>query len=168
MQVSSKHLSLASVVFQKMLQGNFRESTTLKSTGRVDIPLPSDDPEALTILLNICHLRMSKVPLTVLLPTLAQLACLVDKYGFHEAVVPFSIGWIDGAKPPGNFPWTTLAFTQYMAIYYCFNRPLEFSGVTANATRSLKDKLVVTDLPIPSSYIGKLNPTTLLKGSFIT
>lgn len=73
-----------------MLQGQFRESASLQSAGHVKIPLPDDDPEALTILLNICHLQMKQVPHIVDQHTLASIACLVDKYCFHEAVGPFA------------------------------------------------------------------------------
>jgi hypothetical protein len=54
MLVSSRHLMLASPVFKAMLQhSNFKEGQELHVNGKVEIPLPDDDPEAFKILLDI-------------------------------------------------------------------------------------------------------------------
>jgi hypothetical protein len=54
MLVSSRHLMLASPVFKAMLQhSNFKEGEELHSTGKVEVPLPDDDPDAFKILLDI-------------------------------------------------------------------------------------------------------------------
>ncbi|TPX25220.1 hypothetical protein DIZ76_010670 [Coccidioides immitis] len=158
MRVSSKHLSLASVVFKQMLQGKFWESATLQSTGCVEIPLPDNNPEALAILLNICHVQMSNVPRTVSQRTMAQIACLVNKYYFHEVVLPFLDVWVDSMKPDNIGCLTSSALVELMAIYCCFNRPDELRGITQEAIVSLCTNLEVTDLPIPSSYIDKSKP----------
>lgn len=69
---------------------------------------------------------MSKVRLTMSLPRLAQLACLVDKYCFHELAVPFARGWVDSVTPADYNQLTNYEFAEYMTIYYCFNRSAEF------------------------------------------
>lgn len=46
MLVSAKHLMLASPVFYAMFKYNFLEGDTLRSTGRVEVPLPDDDAGA--------------------------------------------------------------------------------------------------------------------------
>ncbi|KMP02016.1 hypothetical protein CIRG_02155 [Coccidioides immitis RMSCC 2394] len=137
MRVSSKHLSLASVVFKQMLQGKFWESATLQSTGCVEIPLPDNNPEALAILLNICHVQMSNVPRTVSQRTMAQIACLVNKYYFHEVILPFLDVWVDSMKPDNIGCLTSSALVELMAIYCCFNRPDELRGITQEAIVSL-------------------------------
>jgi hypothetical protein len=46
MLVSSRHLILASSVFEAMLQDRFKEGQALRSTGYLELPLPDDDPVA--------------------------------------------------------------------------------------------------------------------------
>lgn len=142
-----------------MLQGKFRESVTLHSTGHVEVPLPDDDPTALTIILNISHLRVRKVPRTVKQSTLAQIACLVDKYCFHEAVETFSDGWVNHLKDKAEVDSTSSAdIAELLAVYYCFHRETEFGEVSKKAILNLKDDLAVRKFPIPSSYVGMLPP----------
>ncbi|GIZ45836.1 hypothetical protein CKM354_000898700 [Cercospora kikuchii] len=59
-QVSSAVLSKASPVFQAMLGPNFREGQQLRSNGNtepVEIPLPDDDPKAMTLMCRLLHCR---------------------------------------------------------------------------------------------------------------
>jgi hypothetical protein len=54
MLVSSRHLMLVSPVFKAMLQhSNFKEGNELQTNGKVEVPLPDDDPDAFKILLDI-------------------------------------------------------------------------------------------------------------------
>lgn len=81
MRVSSKHMILASSVFEAMLQpGRFKEEIDLDSNGKAEIPLPDDDSEPFVILLDIIHGRPRKVPRVVNLHLLSGLAVLIDKY----------------------------------------------------------------------------------------
>jgi hypothetical protein len=102
MQACLKALGLASPVLKRMLNGKFREGTTLQATGSVEIPLPDDDAEALTILLNIFHHRTRQVPHSVSVEILSDLARLVDKYDCHEAVEMFSKYWVDNFEPSAS------------------------------------------------------------------
>lgn len=101
LQVSSKHMILASSVFKAMLQRNgFKEGCTLASTGAVEVPLPDDRPEAFITILDIIHGRTRKVPRKIELDMLTKIAVLVDKYSFHEAVEMFSDMWVARLDPP--------------------------------------------------------------------
>ncbi|KAK5734408.1 hypothetical protein LTR17_008906 [Elasticomyces elasticus] len=57
LRVSSAALSLGSPVFKAMLSVRFREGHELALNSRIDVPLPEDDGEAMTILCNVLHHR---------------------------------------------------------------------------------------------------------------
>jgi hypothetical protein len=99
MLVSSKHLMSASTVFKAMLRaGAFQEGQTLNSTGRVSIPLPDDNPDAMKVLLDILHHRNRQVPKTVTLSLMTHLTILVDKYQMVEVLEAYQPIWLaDGA-----------------------------------------------------------------------
>ncbi|EFW14611.1 conserved hypothetical protein [Coccidioides posadasii str. Silveira] len=157
LSVSSKHLNLASIVFKQTLQGKFRETTTLQSTACVEIPLPNDDPEALTILLDICQVQMSNMPRTVSQRIMVQISCLVDQSYFNEVVLPFSDVWVDSVKPDNIECLFPQGLVELMAIYCCFNRPDKLREITQEAIGILCTNLEVNNLPIPSSYIDAIN-----------
>lgn len=77
-RVSSQCIIIASPVFRAMLQGGFKESLTLKSTGELRLQLPDDDPDSFTILLDILHHHTKKVPRLVSLSRLTKLAILIN------------------------------------------------------------------------------------------
>jgi hypothetical protein len=136
-----------------MLQRKFNESNVLRATGSVEIPLPDDDPDAFLILLNIIHGHIRKVPLRVDLPTLTQLAILVDKYDVHEAVEMFSNIWFDNLKH--EIPQTfTDDIPSWICICWVFAKPSEFKQTTRLALRQGRDELQPDGLPIPSSVAG--------------
>ncbi|RAL60359.1 hypothetical protein DID88_000135 [Monilinia fructigena] len=86
MLVSSKHMVLVSPVFKAMLQWtNFKDGYATKAHGKVEVPLPDDDPDAMRILVDIVH------------------SVLVDKYRLHEAVQIYSDMWISHAKKEVSF-----------------------------------------------------------------
>ncbi|KAM3155659.1 hypothetical protein ABEW05_003800 [Botrytis cinerea] len=91
--VSSKHMSLASPVFKAMLQGGFIEAITLKTTGKLELPLPDDDPAAMKILIDMIHGRMKLIPRKINLEMFTKLAILVDKYHCAEIACPYPDIW---------------------------------------------------------------------------
>lgn len=88
MLVSSKILLMvASPVFKAMLlQGNFREGRELQTTGKLSLPLPDDNPDAMRILMDIIHYRNRQVAKKLLFRMLVHIAILVDKYQLLEVV----------------------------------------------------------------------------------
>jgi hypothetical protein len=95
MLVSSKHMMLASPVFKAMLQAStFKEGQKLSAAGKVEVPLPEDDPNAIEVALNIIHGRNKLVPRVLSLELLTSVSLLVDKYQMAEAVQCFSDTWI--------------------------------------------------------------------------
>ncbi len=95
MLVSSKHMMLASPVFKAMLQtSTFEEGRKLNAAGKVEVPLPEDNPTAFEVVLNIIHGRNKLVPRVLSLELLTSVSLLVDKYQMAEAVECFSDTWI--------------------------------------------------------------------------
>jgi len=97
MRVNHKMVMQASPVFKAMLKFTFLEGNTLRRTGRVEVPLPEDDPVPFAVLLDIIHGRdrWPRVPRQVDLSFLTRLAILVDKYELLSVVSPFVKEWFE-------------------------------------------------------------------------
>ena len=95
MRVSSKHITLASRYFQRMLQGQWKEGEQLRSRGHVEIHIEENwEVDTFIILLNIIHCRSKAVPKTVNLETLVDLTVLADFYDCVDAVHFYAGAWI--------------------------------------------------------------------------
>lgn len=94
LQVSSRHLSLASKVFCQCLEG-------LPVGGKDErtIPLSHDDFGAIQILLNIIHGWTRRVPRRMDVEVLSRVVFLIDKYEFHEAAEIFTDMWSESLRP---------------------------------------------------------------------
>jgi hypothetical protein len=137
----------------------FPEGATLLFTGRVEVPLPDDDPVAFAILMDIIHGKYG-VPRIVSLTMLGALALLVDKYQLQKAVSRYSGHWIDGVKRdipqaicPDLFHW--------LSISWVFQAPEEFNHVTRILERESNgldldtfSKELNEYLPIPQIVTG--------------
>lgn len=98
---------LASVYFQKMFSGQWREGQELNANESVELEMPDTDPKAFLIILNIIHLRGSVVPQYVDLETLTELAVLTDYFQCHDALGPYPVLWREGqTKYPGRSAMT--------------------------------------------------------------
>ncbi|KAF7863212.1 hypothetical protein EAF04_007294 [Stromatinia cepivora] len=166
MLVSSKHMVLVSPVFKAMLQwSNFKDGYAMKAHGKVEVPLPDDDPEAMRILVDIVHCHHKDVPRKVKLSLLTHLAILVDKYRLHEAVQIYSDMWISHAKK--KFPSTmaedgTEVCLQWLCISWVFEKGRDFTAMTRifqqESTQSLSEMISDSawDIPVPSTVIDNI------------
>ncbi|KAF5660007.1 hypothetical protein FHETE_9174 [Fusarium heterosporum] len=91
-QVSTKHLSIASPVFSKMIQGNFQELQP-NDKGLLEIRASDWNTRALLILLDIIHGHHCQVPRKLDLDTITQVGFLVDYYDCLEIVKVFFDHW---------------------------------------------------------------------------
>ena len=91
--VSSKILSLASPVFNAMLNSKFREGQNATSGPRT-ITLPDDDVDAMTVVCHALHHMTHRVPVHLISTKLNTLAILCDKYGCVQAMKPWSRTWL--------------------------------------------------------------------------
>jgi hypothetical protein len=161
MRVSSKHLILASPTFCTSLDSDtFPEGRTLQIEGSVVVPLPDEDPEAMTILMHIIHGLTSKVPRYVSLETLTKIAGVVNHRQMHDAVEFFSDTWIEKLKPTVNaLPGShTTEVLEWLFIVWVFQKEDEFRKVSQVLQRESDDTLedeVDEGPPIPASIICK-------------
>jgi len=162
MLVSSRHLSLASPVFKAMLQHSFKEGETLLQAGKVEVPLPDDDPIAFGILMRILHAQNHLVPKAVDVSLLAKLAILVDKYGLHNAAGVWADAWV--AKLSQSIPQTLdKNLVLWICIAWVFRQSEVFEAVILIAAKSPADDLLqisnnipgFPDLPLPVNMIGR-------------
>ena len=124
--VSSKVLSLASPVFAAMFTHGFREGENLSSSSPRLIPLPDDDPAALTLLCKILHFRTADIPTTLEVVALANIAILCDKYDCANCVRPWSMLWLPQLLPRAGDD----GFRKLLFITYALDLPDAFSEVT--------------------------------------
>lgn len=157
MRVSSRHLALASTVFDHLLKGQFAESRALISAGTVQVPLPGDDAATLQIILNIVHGHLRKVPRDVDFAMLTQIAILTDKYCLHEVTEMFTDTWF--AKLKASIP---KIFNEELISWLCITWVLRKREAFKHSTRLMVQegytsfaKDTKSDLPIPVSVLGK-------------
>jgi BTB/POZ domain len=157
MLVSSKHLMLASPVFKAMLQhSNFKEGDTLRSSGKVKVELPDDDPAALRILLDIIHGRVRQVPRHVNLKIMTELSVLVDKYQMLEVVELYVEVWMSTLK--SSVPmFFTADLLAWLSISWVFGLADIFKQISRIAMRGSTDLFGAHEshLPIPQPVFGK-------------
>lgn len=153
-RVSSKHLTYASPVFQKMLDGPWREGTENSDTSLREIQAGDWETEPLRILLNIIHGRYREVPKQLDLLTLTKVAVLVDYYNCHEIVEFCADRWISQLenKLPTSYG---IECVLWICVSSVFQREQPFRAMTALAVKQSRGTLDSTNLPIVD-IIGKL------------
>ncbi|KAL2071693.1 hypothetical protein VTL71DRAFT_12928 [Oculimacula yallundae] len=159
MRVSSRKLMKASPVFKAMIKNSFMEGNTLRATGKVEVPLPDDDPVAFGLLMDIVHGTKGRTVPQMTTLFLTSVAILVDKYQLLKCVADISDEWIDSLQ--GDIPKTfTPDLIHWLCISWVFRRPVEFNTVTRIAEReSLGPDLepfspaLNVNLPIPQRVI---------------
>ena len=89
-QVSSRSLSLASPVFRTMFSSKFAEGCAVTSASACNVPLPEDDPSAVTLLCMILHHRPEVLEVTVGSKLMSDMATLADKYDCASSLALWS------------------------------------------------------------------------------
>jgi len=93
--VSSKVLTLASPVFAKMFNSQFREGLSNRAASRgPPIPLPDDDGPAFVVFCAAIHHQTDEVPKEVTLACLENIGIICDKYSCTKALAPWSEMWL--------------------------------------------------------------------------
>ncbi|RHZ57294.1 BTB/POZ domain-containing protein [Aspergillus thermomutatus] len=155
-QVSAKHLMLASPVFKKALSGKWKEGSTFVRTGSVEIDTEGWDVEAFLILLRILHCQHHRLPKRVSLELAVKIAVLADYYECNDLVGFIRDAWIDHLRE--ELPKTysrNLILWLWIAWYFKF--PIKFKRATSIAMSQSKDEIVSLDLPIPMRIIYEMN-----------
>ncbi|KAK2756129.1 hypothetical protein FQN54_005537 [Arachnomyces sp. PD_36] len=110
LQVCMKRLASTSKVWSDLISDNesqlpsMSEATTalafypsITQDWRAKMEIYDDDPRALSIFLDIIHLRFTRLPLSVTFDELYKIAQFSEKYGVYETFLPFAEKWA------GNF-----------------------------------------------------------------
>lgn len=159
LNVSSKHLTLASPVFKTLLRDGFAESKDLNKGLAAEVRLPEDDPAALWLLLYIIHGQPKKAPDWVDLSMLSEVAVLVDKYELHEATEIITDTWFTIVeKANSNVTASLSQHLQLICVSWVFRKPGMFFQMTHLAMRYSDRGLAaegVVDLPIPVKILGR-------------
>lgn len=153
-KVSSRHLTLASRVFKNKLQFSSSKGTR-QSDGRVHLKLSEGfDPQAVSIVLNAVHARGSKVPRSVDLETLAQIAIFVDRFQLLDAVEVYAERWI--SKLEGDIPETyNRDLVLWLYISHVFRHSDIFKAVSKTAAAQSHGPIQTLNLPIREKIISR-------------
>jgi hypothetical protein len=154
-------MMLASPVFKAMLQhSTFKEGKKLSSAGKVEVPLPDDDPTPFRIVLDIIHGRNKQVPRKIDLEMLTKMSIVVDKYQMTEGVQSYSEGWIEALREDLPTKYVTEKDTnlvhRWLGISWVFEKSEEFKKMTqlveqgcwANLVEDMEEGLPIPDLVI--------------------
>jgi hypothetical protein len=163
-QVSAKHLTLASPYFKSLLTSRWKESIAYFEKAHTEVSMEDCSIEALLILLRVIHCQYYQVPKTLSFEMLAEVASLTDYYKCREAVDVLAERWIIALEE--NIPTSySRDVILWMWISWFFNLPVQFKQATSTAMTCSNGLIVDLGLPIPQHILGKkqtsflLNPT---------
>jgi hypothetical protein len=153
MRLSSKHLSLASEYFRKLMTSDWIE-TKAENGYSYTITAEEWDKEALLLLMNIIHGQTQKVALEVDLVVLAKIATLVDYYKCHKAVHFFATIWINqlGTPLPSSYERDLLL---RLFVSYVFSDERAFQKLTKTIIYESRGPIHTLGLAIPEEIIGE-------------
>ncbi|PKX90722.1 uncharacterized protein P174DRAFT_506358 [Aspergillus novofumigatus IBT 16806] len=166
-QVSAKHLMLASSVFKKILTGGWKESVAYLQKGSVEITADGWDIEALLILLRAIHSQHYHIPRKLTLEMLAKVTVLADYYECKEAMCVWSTIWIDALEEKIPSTYSRDLFL-WLWISWFSKLPTQFKQLTSTAmSRSNGWISNGLGLPIPDKVMGKARRTLLVAQSLM-
>ncbi|RHZ65380.1 hypothetical protein CDV55_106425 [Aspergillus turcosus] len=153
-QVSAKHLILASSFFKKLLKGAWKESLTYLQKGSVEITADTWDIEALLILLRVVHGQYYHVPRKITLETLAKVAVLANYYDCREALDILLNIWINALEEtiPKSYSRDLIL---WLWVSWFFQLPAQFREATSTAMSCSNNRIDNLGLPIPDNVISK-------------
>lgn len=153
-QVSAKHLILASPVFKKILTGGWKESATYLQKGSVEITAEGWDIEALLILLRIIHCQYHHIPRKLALEVLAKVAVLAEYYDCGETVRFLGQIWINALEEaiPSTYCRDLIL---WLWVSWFFQLPSQFKKATSTVMSWCNSWIDNLGLPIPDNVISK-------------
>lgn len=152
-QVSAKHLMLASPVFKKALSGGWKESFTFVNKRSVEIKVDSWDIGAFVIFMKIIHCRLNAIPRKLNLELLSKITALADYYGCLNIMSIFRDVWINQLR--NNFPTSHCRdLLLWLWISWAFRVHDLFQKATLTAMAQSNGWITNLGLPIPDKIIG--------------
>ncbi|EFW23228.1 hypothetical protein D8B26_006732 [Coccidioides posadasii str. Silveira] len=153
MRLSSKHLILASRYFQRMLGGDWKEGCILRDGRQLEVTEEGWKSGPFLILMNIIHGRTKKVPRTVTIDVLTEIASLVDYYECLEVVEIMAEIWTSKI----TIPHVTLKdIAQCIWLSYTFRWESKFKTWTKRAILTLEGPFYTQGLPIPDRILNEI------------
>jgi hypothetical protein len=155
--VSSHCLGLASPVFSTMFNSRMKEGINNRppSLTPYPLPLPEDDPEAMTLLCNIIHHRVVDIPRNPSLTCLKKLAVLCNKYDCLSICSAWGELWLAARMEPS----LANEFNELLCVAYILDIPEAFSRISWKILEAQRGSFVslpgLTDHElIPSHLLG--------------
>ncbi|RFU81848.1 hypothetical protein TARUN_357 [Trichoderma arundinaceum] len=154
MRLSSKHLSLASAYFQRLISGDWTE-TQPKDGYSYTITAQEWDEKALVLLMNIIHGRTTHVPRCVSVEMLAKLGILVNYYKCYEAVKFYTDTWVSllNLLPLPLVYGRELLFRLFVS--WVFLDGITFATLTKVILYNSRGPMHSLGLPMSHQVIGK-------------
>lgn len=149
MLVSSKLLALASPVFKAMFNSKFREGSTIRSVQKpLELPLPDDNPDALTVLFHTLHFSSKRTFHSLGADLQLHVAQSADKYQCTTSISGESGRWLRSLSKSDQ---ATSTLWTLSTIAFLMGRTDEFSNITAKLV--LKSTAAELDHAAPNSAL---------------
>ena len=154
-QVSAKHLTLASPVFKRILTGGWKESIAYLQKSSVEITADSWDIEAFLVVLHAIHAKNKRIPQKLTLEMLAKVAVIADYYECKESLYIITDIWFNSLEE--RIPTTySRDLILWLWVSWFFQRPSQFKESTSNVISCSENHISGWKLPIPDKVIGKV------------
>ncbi|KAH8693469.1 hypothetical protein GQ44DRAFT_584495, partial [Phaeosphaeriaceae sp. PMI808] len=150
--VSSRHLTLASKYFERvLLTGAWSESRRSEEDGYLHLNVGEPwDAEAFLVILNAFHLKNKQLPRVLELEMLAKVAQLADYYECKESLEVWTTMWIINLKSRAPIPPTYCReLIMWLCIAWVFDEEVQFQRVFAVAAEKSMGAIQTLMLPIP-------------------
>ncbi|CAI7658096.1 unnamed protein product [Penicillium crustosum] len=155
-QVSAKHLTLASPVFKRILTGGWKESIAYLQKSSVEITADSWDIEAFLVVLHAIHAKNKRIPQKLTLEMLAKVAVIADYYECKESLYIITDIWFNSLEE--RIPTTySRDLILWLWVSWFFQRPSQFKESTSNVISCSENHISGWKLPIPDKVIGLIN-----------
>jgi hypothetical protein len=153
MRVSSKHLALASPLFEMMFHGLWKEAQGLR-VGHVEMEMDWQNMDAMLILMNVIHGHGPDVPRQVSLEMLTEISILVDYYDCHKAIHLALDQWTRPLQAAMAKDFCD-DIVRWIWISWVFRFQDAFRDATYCAVTQSKGPISSLGLPIHHRIIGK-------------
>ncbi|KAF5672770.1 hypothetical protein FHETE_3604 [Fusarium heterosporum] len=178
-RVSSRHLTLVSPVFKKMIEGSWKESFPCESRSDSSLPdaagtlspssvITASDPSvreitttgwdahALSVVLNIIHGRQKDVPRDLDLEFFASVAAIVNYYNCAEAVHLAAELWLKVIyEAPDRYGYAPIMWLFIFRVFECPNQFSEMARFVLEHGEG-SELVAVNDLPV-GELLGRLD-----------
>ncbi|TLD37648.1 hypothetical protein E2P81_ATG04460 [Venturia nashicola] len=136
-KVSSKVLSISSKVFKAMFSRNFKEGNELaRSSTLYEVPLPDDDPDAMSTLCNILHHNTDDLSFPDDTDKLMEFVTVMDKYNCAKASKIYVVPWIEKFHSPSLSQMADLLWVSHNLRYN--NSFRKFSSMLLHSDHGVK------------------------------